>query len=156
MDAEPLDEPSFSVGNGEKWLALGTGALLLCIGAYRRSAVGACLVVSSTPLLYRGVTGRWPTAFNGDDRADDTRTALAGDRGVHVRESFRLELPVQDVYRFWRRLEHLPRFMRHLERVTEVADGKSIGSRPVQRVSVSPGTPRSSMRSPGSGHKAKG
>ena len=44
------------------------------------------------------------------------RIALAGDRGVHVRESIRLELPVAEVYRFWRRLENLPRFMTYLER----------------------------------------
>jgi uncharacterized membrane protein len=44
---------------------------------------------------------------------------------LHVRESVRLELPVAEVYRFWRRLEHLPRFMRHLNRVTELTDGRS-------------------------------
>ena len=37
----------------------------------------------------------------------------------------RLELTVADVYRFWRRLENLPRFMTHLNRVTETPDGKS-------------------------------
>ena len=34
-------------------------------------------------------------------------------------------MPVADVYRFWRRLENLPRFMTHLDRVTEGSDGKS-------------------------------
>jgi uncharacterized membrane protein len=34
-------------------------------------------------------------------------------------------MPVRDVYRFWRRLENLPRFMTHLHRVTETPDGKS-------------------------------
>ena len=38
---------------------------------------------------------------------------------MHVRESIRLEVPLADVYRFWRRLENLPRFMTHLDRVTE-------------------------------------
>jgi hypothetical protein len=49
----------------------------------------------------------------------------AGDRGVHVRESIRLQIPVGDVYRFWRRLDNLPQFVAHLERVTEGADGMS-------------------------------
>ena len=53
------------------------------------------------------------------------RAALGGERGVHVRESIRLEVPVADVYRFWRRLENLPRFMTHLDRVTETSDGTS-------------------------------
>jgi uncharacterized membrane protein len=38
-----------------------------------------------------------------------------------VRESVVLELPIADVYRFWRRLDNLPRFMAHLETVTEDA-----------------------------------
>jgi len=37
----------------------------------------------------------------------------------------RLEKPVSDIYRFWRRLENLPRFMTHLDRVTEMPNGKS-------------------------------
>jgi uncharacterized membrane protein len=32
---------------------------------------------------------------------------------------------VEDVFRFWRRLENLPRFMTHLERVTELDDRRS-------------------------------
>ena len=102
MDAEIPYEPSFSLGDAENWLALGTGALLLFIGASRRSAVGAWLAVSSAPLLYRGITGRWPAAFNAYGRVDDTRIALAGERGLHVRESIRLELPVQDAPAMYR------------------------------------------------------
>jgi uncharacterized membrane protein len=116
---------STSLGDAENWLALGTGALLLLVGASRRSAVGACVAMSSLPLLYRGVTGRWPDALNGYLQPESTKAALGGERGVHVRESVRLEVPVADVYRFWRRLENLPQFMTHLERVTETADGRS-------------------------------
>jgi uncharacterized membrane protein len=113
-----FDQPR-SVSDAENWLAFGAGAALLLVGASRRSAIGACLAMSSAPLLYRGVTGHWPFATGDVSAPADTRTALAGDRGVHVRESVRLEVPVADVFRFWRRLEHLPRFMSHLEQVTE-------------------------------------
>jgi uncharacterized membrane protein len=125
MNANALYEPSPSVADAENWLALGTGALLLIVGASRRSLIGACLAASSAPLLYRGVTGRWPDVLNGHVQPDSTRAALAGERGFHVRESVRLELPVADVYRFWRRLENLPRFMTHFHRVTETPDGRS-------------------------------
>ena len=37
-----------------EWLALGTGALLLFIGASRQSAVGAWLAVSSAPFTSSG------------------------------------------------------------------------------------------------------
>ena len=125
MDAEALHDRSPSLADAENWLALGAGALLLLVGASRRSTVGACLAVSSAPLLYRGITGRWPDVLNGYAQPDSTKSALGGDRGVHVRESIRLEVPVADVYRFWRRLENLPQFMTHLDRVTEASDGTS-------------------------------
>lgn len=111
--------------DAENWLALGGGVLLLLVGASRRSAVGALVAASSTPLLYRGITGHWPAVMDGLARPDDTRTALGGARGVHVRESIRLEVPRAEVYGFWRRLENLPRFMTHLDRVTESSDGTS-------------------------------
>ena len=89
----------------------------------RRALAGVCLALAATPLAYRSLTGHWPWT-NGRGNGD-TRVALAGDRGVHVRESIRLELPIAEVYRFWRALENLPRFMTHLERVTDLGGGRS-------------------------------
>ena len=125
MDAGPLYNRSTSLADAEDWLALGTGALLLLVGASRRSVVGALVAASSAPLLYRGVTGHWPPLGNGSTQADNTKTALAGARGLHVRESIRLETPLANVYRLWRRLENLPQFMTHLVRVTAGSDGIS-------------------------------
>lgn len=122
MKADARDHDSTTLSDAENWLALGLGAVILLAGASRRSTVGACVAVASAPLLYRGITGHWPDIIGS---AADTKTALGGHRGVHVRESIRLELPVADVYRFWRRLDNLPRFMTHLERVTETAGGHS-------------------------------
>ena len=82
------------------------------------SAAG--LALSAAPLLYRGLSGR---RFQ-TTRAD-TRHALGGTRGIHLRESVRLERPVADVYRYWRRLENLPRFMVNLESVTQLDDRRS-------------------------------
>jgi uncharacterized membrane protein len=125
MDADRLYSRPTSLSDAESWFALGSGALLLLVGASRRSAVGALLAASSAPLLYRGITGHWPALLNGDTQPDHTRTALGGARGVHVRESIRLEVPLREVYAFWRHLENLPRFMTHLDRVTEGSDGAS-------------------------------
>jgi uncharacterized membrane protein len=123
MDAHPTHDRTTSLSDAENWLALGSGALLLLVGASRRSAVGTLVAASSAPLLYRGITGHWPHV-NGDTQRDNTRAAPGGVRGVHVRESIRLELPIAEVYSFWRRLENLPQFMAHLDRVTESSDGK--------------------------------
>jgi uncharacterized membrane protein len=125
MEAHTLSKPAGSITGAENWFALGAGALLLVLGASRRSFFGSCLALSSTALLYRGVTGHWPRVLDGSLASDDTKAALRGTRGINVRESIRLELPVADVYRFWRRLENLPRFMYHLDRVEETSDRHS-------------------------------
>jgi len=125
MSVEASRTQPTSLANAEGCLALGSGTLLLLVGVSRRSAIGACLAMSSAPLLYRGITGHWPAIFDGRIDPDSTRAALGGDRGLHVRESIRVEMPVADVYRFWRRLEHLPSFITHLDRVTEGSGGKS-------------------------------
>jgi len=125
MHVHASHESLLTVVDAENSLALGAGALLLLVGVSRRSLLGTCLAVSLAPLLYRGITGRWPDVLNGHVQPDSTRAALAGERGIHVRESVRLELPVADAYRFWRRLENLPQFMTHLHYVTETLDGRS-------------------------------
>ena len=55
----------------------------------------------------------------------DTREALGGDNGFRVDESIRIDRPVEDLYRFWRNLSDLPRFMSHLERVDELGGNRS-------------------------------
>lgn len=125
MTTDAVDDRTLLLADVENWLALGTGTVLLIAGAARRSTIGACVAVSAAPLLYRGLTGHWPGVAHGGLRSGDTKTALGGERGVHVRESVRVELPVADVYRFWRRLDNLPRFMTHLHQVTEAGDGTS-------------------------------
>lgn len=58
-------------------------------------------------------------------RRQDTRTALAGSRGLRVIDAIRLELPIEQVFSYWRRLENLPVFMSHLESVTQTSPTRS-------------------------------
>ncbi len=46
-------------------------------------------------------------------------------KGVEVAHSITINAPPEEVYKFWRTLENLPKFLEHLESVT-VQDGKSI------------------------------
>ena len=105
----------------ERWASLAAATAAIAYGFSRRDARGACLAAAATPLVYRGLVGRWP--FENVDQ--DTRTALGRGRGIHVREAVRLEKPVHEVYAFWRQLENLPHVFTHLEQVTELGDGRS-------------------------------
>jgi uncharacterized membrane protein len=108
----------------ERWASLASATALITYGFSRRTLPGLCLAIAAAPLAYRGVSGTW-LRFGGSAFSDDTRVALSGNRGIHVRESVRLEKPVAEVYRFWRHLANLPRFLSHLERVTELGDRRS-------------------------------
>jgi uncharacterized membrane protein len=116
-----------SVSEIQALSAFGGGLLLVFAGASRRSYPGLIVAAAGAPLLYRGLTGRWPEMRNGrsDSAAHDTNRELSGDRGIHVREAIRLEKPIAEVFEYWRSLERLPEFMQHLESVTSLGNGRS-------------------------------
>src|SRR5215213_2376102 len=46
-------------------------------------------------------------------------------QGIHASGSCVVNLPPEEVYSFWRNFQNLPRFMRHLEAVHDMGDGRS-------------------------------
>jgi uncharacterized membrane protein len=125
--AFPSDvDSTFAPDDVRRWGALAAAAAVIGFGISRRSLPGLLMAAGAAPLAYRGATGKWPAALESlVSRGDDTRTALAGPRGIHVRESVRLECPIDEVYRFWSRLENLPTFMDNLLGVTDLGGGRS-------------------------------
>src|SRR5262245_42877581 len=85
-------------GRIDRWVSLAAAGALIAYGIMRKSKVGFFLTAAAAPLAYRGVTGEWPHFGLGGD--GDTREALSGAKGIHVRESIRLEAPVEDVFAF--------------------------------------------------------
>jgi uncharacterized membrane protein len=122
----PRETREITLGGLERWGSVTTAAALMLYGVSRRSPAGIGLALAATPLAYRGLAGRWPPQLTSRSHPESAaRAALAGGRGSVVHESVRLELPVAEVYSFWRRLENLPRFMDYLHKVTETGDGRS-------------------------------
>ena len=117
-----------NVAGLERLGSVATGTIAIAYGLSRRSRARAWLTAAGTTLVYRGVTGHCPvystlgvtTAGN-----EDTRSALAGDRGINVHEAVTLERQIDEVYAFWRRFENLPRFMTYLERVDDLGNGRT-------------------------------
>ena len=115
-----------SVDQIQRWGALAAAAAVIGYGVSRRSVPGLLMAAGAAPLAYRGVTGKWPAACESlVSSSGDTRRALSGRRGIRVRESVRLECPIDEVYRFWSRLENLPTFMENLAEVTDLGGGRS-------------------------------
>jgi uncharacterized membrane protein len=118
------DNARHGLADLERWASLATATTVIAYGLSRKSIPGVCLAVAATPVAYRGLVGEWPLVTDSSG-LEDTRTALAGERGIRVRESVRIERPVDEVFRFWRRLENLPGFMDHLDSVIELDDTRS-------------------------------
>jgi uncharacterized membrane protein len=73
------------------------------------------------------VSGHCPVSarIGRNTASSNTRVALGGDRGVHVKESVTIDRPVAEIYGFWRNFENLPRFMEHLESVRTTGTDRS-------------------------------
>jgi uncharacterized membrane protein len=113
-----------NVGETERWASAAIGTGLVLAGLARRNRAGALAAVAGSALLFRGASGRCPvnSAIGRDTAHHDTREALGGRRGIHVKKSITIGRPVDELYRFWRNLENLPRFMDHLESVRVTGD----------------------------------
>ena len=109
-----------NVSGAERWVsAIGGGALTL-IGLSRRSVGGAALALAGGSLIHRGVTGHCYGY-----QAIGVNTADPEAPGIRVRKSVTVNASPEELYRFWRRFENLPRFMKHLESVQELGGGRS-------------------------------
>ena len=110
----------------ERWASIAAGAGLALYGLTRLKSAGWLYAGIGGLLLRRGVTAHCDlyeaVGMNTASTRGDTRAALRGSRGVNVLESVTINRPVADLYRFWRNLENLPQFMRHLESVQKVTD----------------------------------
>ena len=109
--------PATNVGNIERIVTLAAGAALLGY-AWRQRSRG--LGLTSAGLIARGATGFCPAyAALGVDHSE-TKHALSGAKGVHVRESITVNASPEELYTFWRRLDQLPSVMPHLERIEQI------------------------------------
>ena len=113
-----------NVASGERWASALGGAALTAYAIKQlkdRSPAGAALAAAGTALMFRGATGHCAmyaaAGINTAHGDDDTRTALAGPRGVNVADSVTINASQEELYVFWRNFELLPRFMDHLVEV---------------------------------------
>jgi len=118
-----------NVGDTERWLsAIGGGALL--IYGLRRSLGSLALAVGGGMLVYRGLTGHCKVY----DSLGLNSVGSEG-AGVEVKATITVYKPVAEVYRFYRRFENHPRFVRHLESVQTLDQNRShwVARGPLQR-----------------------
>lgn len=89
-------------------------------GVSRGNWSGLALALAGGGLAYRGKTGHCPVY-----EQLGISSAVPGGTELALEDSITINRPVEDVYRFYRSFENLPRFMKHLAMVTPLGHGRS-------------------------------
>ncbi len=112
---------SVNVGSSERVVSAAAGGAIAIWGAsglLRRRFWGVPLTMIGAGLVWRGVTGH-----------DAVYQALGIDRArrkpIEIEQGFAVNRPPDELYRFWRNLENLPRVFAHLVSVTELPGKRS-------------------------------
>lgn len=102
----------------ERVLSAGVGGYLFAAGLRnltKKPIRGLLQTAIGGFLLYRGSSGNCPV-YTSLGKTSDAQHASS----VNIRTSLIVNKPRNEVYQFWRRLENLPKFMKHLLAVREL------------------------------------
>ena len=125
--------PDTNVGETERWVSMIGGTGLVAYGIARRDKAGAIAAAFGGILLWRGASGHCDvyqafglnTSRRGYEKGTGADAGVPYELGIRVDHEVRIRKPLDELYRFWRNLENLPRFMHHLERVKEIDNRRS-------------------------------
>lgn len=119
-----------NIAKPERWISAIGGGLLVALGVEKRSLGGIALAALGGSLIRRGVSGHchlyqalgMRTARKG--QGSET-TSVPYELGIRVDDSITVNKPREEVYRFWRDLRNLARFMKNVESIQEMGDNRS-------------------------------
>jgi uncharacterized membrane protein len=116
-----------NIGAIERALSMAAGAALVAyaMSGSRRTKALNVTAAAGAGLVGRGLSGYCPVSAAVGRNKSDTRVALAGRRGIRVRERVRINRSPHDVFAFWRTLSNLPQFMDHLVEVRVIDSTRS-------------------------------
>ena len=97
------------------------GAALIGVALWKRSWPTLLLGLGGAALINRGITGHCNVyrALGINSRQLNSEVGVPGNKGIKVSEQITIDRSAPDIYRFWRDLENLARFMDHVESVEE-------------------------------------
>ncbi len=107
-----------NVGQGERIASAAIGAFLLSSGfsnLLKHPISGIVKTALGGYLLYRGASGHC-ALYEGIGKTK----GVSATSNINIRTGLIVNKPKDEVYAFWRKLENLPLFMKHLASVTEI------------------------------------
>ena len=124
-----LRSPNVNVSTPERWASALGGGVLLAYGAGHRSWNRALLLAAGGGLLHRAVTGQCQLYkvlnLNTAAKFENSVTSVHHGEGIKLEHAIAIHRSTEDLYRFWRNIENLPTFMKNLESVRILNDGRS-------------------------------
>lgn len=109
-----IPDKEINVEEGERMLSAVMGSLLL----YRAFKKGGIIkALTGGYLLFRGATGYCPAYEALEDKG-----VVIKSRNINIKTSVTVKKPRHEVYDFWRKLENLPLFMKHIKSVEMQAE----------------------------------
>jgi uncharacterized membrane protein len=119
--------PPINVGQAERLASLAGGAFLAGYGLTRGTSAGMLLSVVGAAFAYRGWTGHChlyqALGMSSADHSD--QTAIPSGQGIKLEESITIGRPAEELFQFWRKLDNLPRVMRHVASVEQISPTRS-------------------------------
>jgi len=98
------------------------GAALVYLALQRPTLTRFLLALGGGALIYKAATGQWPDVQSLLKNSDET---AAGTEPLEITASQTVARSREEVYQYWRQLENLPQFMKHLESVTQTDQNHS-------------------------------
>jgi len=129
LDQDRRGARSQNISETERWVSLVIGGGLLALGLKQGIREGLMLAVTGAALLYRGATGQCPLYKVAGIDTSTSRlrpgVSVPHGRGVKVENAVLINKSPEELYRFWRQFENLPRFMDNLVSVKTEGDQRS-------------------------------
>jgi len=114
-----------NAGDLEHLGVLATGTALVAVGVTKRkSAIGWMLTGLGAAMLMRGAQG-YKRLYPIIGKSLPGKPVTLARRAIKVEQTIAINRTPEDLYRFWRNLENLPKVMSHLLSVQQGLDGTS-------------------------------
>lgn len=114
MASTPQDKQQDESNETGRWASLIGGGAMVLMGLRQRSLRGALTAIAGGTLAYQAATTK-----------GGIQEALGMDKTIKVEKTVTINKPADELYRFWRKLDNLPHFMKHLKSVTVISDKRS-------------------------------
>ena len=122
-------KPYVNVGHIERAFSVVLGTALAAYGLSRRSIAGAGAALLGAAVVWRGVSGHCQLfhvlGLSTAEEDNGRQVSVPYGRGIRVEKSVTVNAPPEELYRFWRNFENLPRFLSHLQSVKVIDDKRS-------------------------------